>query len=62
MKKEVMELVQNVKNIKKFTKVQQLAMNQMPIISPLLFNQWGIDLLGPFLITLSQLKCCGGGG
>ena len=57
MKQDALQLVQNCDKCQWFARVQRQPLaEQKPITSPWPFDQWGIDLLGPFPTALDQLK------
>ena len=57
MKLDTLQLVQNCDKCQRFIRIQcQPSAKQRLIISPSPFDQWEIDLLGPFLMASSQLK------
>ena len=57
MKQDALRLVQSCDKCQRFARVQrQPSAEQKSITSPWPFDQWGIDLLGPFPTAPGQLK------
>jgi len=57
MQKDAQAYVKAYNKCQRFSNVIRQSIEELtPMIAPWPFSQWGLDIMGPFLIAMRQLK------